>query len=458
MTPPTAIILAAGLGKRMKSDLPKVFHQVAGLPLVCYPIQLCQKLSIKKRILVTGKESRPHRKGIESLIAGKIGWVEQHPPLGTGHAVATALRKVRSGNETFLILYGDMPLVSPETIRRLIGAKESAQADLALVTALPDPTPEYGRIIRNPDESIRDIVEFRDATPDQRKIREVNVGIYLVSEKFLRSVISRLKTDNKQKEYYLTDLVKMARTEGKKIVSVNPADESESFGVNTQEERAEIERLIMAAKKKELMREGVSFVHPESVVIESQVCIGRGTRIMGPVFLMGETSIGKNGMIEPGSFIRDSRIGNGVHLKGYCYIEESRIDDGAQIGPFAHLRPLAIIGEKAKVGNFVEIKKSRIGKGSKVPHLSYIGDCSMGREVNIGAGTITCNYDGKVKHKTVIGDKVFVGSDTQFVAPIRVGRSSVIGAGSTITKNIKPFSLALTRADQKEFKNWVKKR
>ena len=458
MNRPTAIILAAGKGKRMKSDLPKVFHEVSGLPLVCYPLNLCQKLSIKKRILVTGKESKPYRKGIESLITGKIDWVEQNPPLGTGHAVATAVRKVRRGNATFLILYGDMPLVSAETIRRLIEVKKSAQADLALVTALLDPTPEYGRIIRNGDGTIREIVEFRDATPEQRDIREVNVGIYLVSENCLRSSLTRLQTNNDQKEYYLTDLVKMAHTEGRKIASVNPASPSECFGVNTQEERACVERQIMAAKRRGLMRGGVSFVNPDSVVIESRVSVGRGTKIIGPVFLLGETSIGKGATIEPGSFIRDSKIGNNVHIKASSYIEESRIGDGAAIGPFAHLRPLSVIGEKAKVGNFVEVKKSKIGKGSKVPHLSYIGDCSMGRGVNIGAGTITCNYDGRKKHKTVIGDKVFVGSDTQFVAPIRVGRSAVIGAGSTITRNIKPFSLALTRGEQREVKNWVKKR
>lgn len=435
-----AIVLAAGKGTRMKSDLPKVMHPLAGRPLLDYPLTLIQNLKIPQTTLVVAKDHKPIKDFLKKRSVNGIRLAVQDPPLGTGHAVMAALKKGASKAEHYLILSGDVPFISRETIEKLISAHQSKNAALTLVTAILDSPGAYGRIVRNFAGQVTGIVEMRDATREEKEIKEINLAIYLVEAAFLKSALDQLTASNAQKEYYLTDLIRIAAGQDKKIETIHAAKSAEGMGVNNRKELLHMEKMMMAERIAAFAETGVRFVNPEGIYIDAEVTIGSGTVIYGPNYLLGKTKIGTDCVI-----------------KAYCYIEDSAIAEKAQIGPFAHLRPGSEIGPEAKIGNFVEIKKSKIGAGSKANHLSYIGDAVIGKKVNIGAGTITCNYDGVNKFKTVLEDGVFVGSDTQFVAPVRVGKGAYIGAGSTITKNVKPGSLALTRTEQKEIKNWKRK-
>ena len=453
-----AIILAAGLGTRMKSSLPKVLHRAAGLPLIAYPLANLKQLKLAPVLLVVGKnqalvKEETHRLGHKSVSA-----VVQDPPLGTAHAVLTAMKRLKNFTGDILILYGDMPLLKVQTIRDLVQTHRERQAVLTFLTAvLPNPF-GYGRVLRTSRFDPCGIVEEKEATPEQKRIQEINVGVYVVNAAVLSEKLKTIGNQNVKGEYYLTDLVALAFHEQKNLATVVLADPNEGLGVNTQADLTVVNELCHRRQIQRLMEEGVSFATFENVAVDAGVKVGGGTRIGGGVSLLGKTRIGGRCVIESGTVIRDSVIGDGVTIKANSYIEEGVVESNASIGPFARLRPGAHIGSKAKVGNFVEIKKTRIGEGSKVNHLSYIGDARIGIGVNIGAGTITCNYDGFNKSKTVIEDQVFVGSDTQFIAPVRIGRGAVIGAGSTITKNVKPKSLALTRAPQVEIKNWVRRK
>ncbi|MBI2339470.1 MAG: bifunctional UDP-N-acetylglucosamine diphosphorylase/glucosamine-1-phosphate N-acetyltransferase GlmU [Deltaproteobacteria bacterium] len=451
------LLLAAGAGTRMKSEVPKVLHPVGGKPLISYPLDLCRRLRVTPIVLVIGKKNGAVRKGVSDLGPGRVTFAVQDSPLGTAHAVQMGLKALKNFNGDVLILCGDMPLLKKSTLENLIRTHREKNAVLTFVTAvLPDPF-GYGRVLRTSRGEPCAIVEEKDADEDQRKIAEINTGVYLINGPFLKEKLKQIENKNIKREYYLTDLVGLAFHEQKTLATVTVADPADGLGVNTQEDLTCVSRWINRERVKLLMAEGVRFSGFENVVIDAGVRIGAGTLVEAPVSLRGKTVIGKHCLVEPGSMIKDSVLDDFVTIKASSYIEKSRIEKGATIGPFAHLRSKARIGPGAKVGNFVEVKKSKIGKGSKANHLSYIGDALIGKGVNVGAGTITCNYDGFNKYKTVLEDDVFVGSDTQFVAPVRIGRGAVIGAGSTITKNVKPRSLALTRPPQVEIKNWAKK-
>ncbi|MBI4412337.1 MAG: bifunctional UDP-N-acetylglucosamine diphosphorylase/glucosamine-1-phosphate N-acetyltransferase GlmU [Deltaproteobacteria bacterium] len=452
------IILAAGEGTRMKSDIPKVLHPVAGYPLIAYPLNLCRQLHLKSVILVIGKKNEAVRKAVIGMGAKGIRFAIQHPPLGTAHAVQMGLKALAKFDGDLLILCGDMPLLKRSTLENLIWAHREKRAVLTFVTSVLQNPFGYGRILRTSRGEVCGIVEEKDADDNQRKISEINTGVYLVNSAFLREKLAQIENKNVKKEYYLTDLVSLAFHEQKPMTTVLTDDPSEGLGVNTQKDLTGVNELVNKERIGALMGRGVRFSSFENVIVDAGVSVGTGTSIDAPVSLTGKTAIGKNCRIEPGVIIRDSVIGNDVTIKASSYIEGGIVESNAKIGPFAHLRSGAHIGPKAKVGNFVEVKKSRIGEGSKVNHLSYIGDARIGKAVNVGAGTITCNYDGFNKFQTVLEDGVFVGSDTQFVAPVCIGKGAVIGAGSTITKNVKPKSLALTRAPQVEIKNWASRR
>ncbi len=448
-----AIILAAGKGTRMKSTLPKVLHRAAGLPLAAYPLRRAIKLGVKKIVLIVSKDVGDEVSEVMSHY-GKFETAIQDPPLGTGHAVMAGMKKLENFSGHVLILYGDVPLLKAETLERLINEHIQSEAALTFASAILDKPINYGRIIRSVKGEPVDIIEDRDATPQQKTILEMNAGLYIAESGFLRSALEQLKNENEQKEYYLTDLIKIAAHQGSKVSSIQIDDLFEWQGVNNPEEFSRIENHIFTRRTARLMRSGVRIVRPETVVVDSTVTIEEGTTICGPCYLKGKTKIGKNCMIEMGSVIRDSIVGEGVFLKAHCYLLGARVEEKAIVGPFAHLRPESVVGKNAHVGNFVELKKTTLGEGSKANHLSYLGDATIGKNVNIGAGTITCNYDGKAKHQTILEDGVFVGSDTQFVAPLSVGKGAYIGAGSTITKNVSPGALALSRTKQTEVKNW----
>lgn len=449
-----AIILAAGKGTRMKSTLPKVLHRAAGLPLAAYPLRRAQKLGIKKIVMVVSKDVGDQVSEVLSHY-GKFDTAVQDPPLGTGHAVMAGMNKLDGFEGHILILYGDVPLLKGETLERLIAEHTNSEAALTFASAVLDKPINYGRIIRSVKGEPVDIIEDRDATPQQKKILEMNAGLYIADAAFLKDALTQLKDENAQKEYYLTDLIKIAAHQGSKVSNIQIDDLIEWQGVNNPEEFSRIENHIFSRRTTRLMKSGVRIVRPETVVVDSTVTIEEGTTICGPCYLKGKTKIGKHCMIEMGSVIRDSIVGEGVFVKAHCYFTNAVVGDGAQIGPFAQLRPESVVGKKAHVGNFVELKKTTLGDGSKANHLSYLGDATIGQNVNVGAGTITCNYDGKAKHRTVLEDGVFVGSDTQFVAPVTVGRGAYIGAGSTITRDVPGDSLALSRVKQAEVKGWA---
>lgn len=448
------VVLAAGVGKRMKSRMPKVLHRVCGIPMLQHVLDAAGKLKPEKRIVVAGKNIEEIR---SSIYGQDITFVLQERPLGTGDALLRAKQALNGFAGTVLVLNGDMPLITAKTLRQFLNYSQKRSCDISVISFIAGDPSSYGRIVRDGDGKAVRIVEDKDATPGQKNIREVNSGVYAIKPAAM-NLLSRIQINRKKGEYYLTDILEIAAKEGLKTgVYCLPA-ETELLGVNTAQELSRAERICLRRTIKELTEKGVVFVDPDSVYIHAGVKAGRETLIYPNVFLEGNTRIGSGCTIYPNARLTDSTIGNRAIIKDSSVIEESAVGQNAQIGPFAHLRPGSIIGPRAKIGNFVEIKKSMIGENSKASHLSYIGDATLGKNVNIGAGTITCNYDGVSKHKTEIGDKVFVGSDTQFVAPVKIGRGAYIGAGSTITKDVPPMSLAISRAQQKNIEGWAAKR
>lgn len=447
------VILAAGLGTRMKSSTIKILHRAAGRPIIDYVLDLAADVSPNSPVMVVGHQ----RESVQKSVGDRARFAVQEPQHGTGHAVLQAASFLESAKRV-LILSGDVPLTRPETLRRLIDEHERSGNALTLLTMKLAQPAMYGRIIRNDDDSVVRIVEAKDASDDEKKIDEVNAGIYVFEGAHLFENLRNLSPDNAQKEYYLTDLLKVIRDAGHRVGAVIANDPIEALGVNSRADLAEVDSEIQRRVVAKLMSEGVTFRNPATVVIDSTVTIGADTVIYPFVTLEGTTRIGKDCVVEPGVHLINVTVGDDVHLKTGTVAEDAVIEDEAAVGPYAHLRPGTKLGRKVKVGNFVETKKAVFGEGAKASHLSYIGDAEIGADVNIGAGTITCNYDGKKKHKTVIEDGAFIGSDSQLVAPIRIGRGAYVGAGSTITKDVPPDALALSRTPQRVVEGWARRK
>lgn len=450
------VILAAGKGTRMKSAVPKVLHELAGKPLLGHVIDTAESLGPEKICVVYGHEG-------ERLVQAfadnpRLSWVEQCPQLGTGHAVQTAIDRI-DGTDAALVLYGDVPLTRRSTLERLL--QNVSTGSLGLLTAIVDEPHGYGRIVRNSSGEVIAIVEEKDADAQQKTINEINTGIMALPGARLRDWLNRIENNNAQGEYYLTDIIALAVADGFKVLPIQADVVEETLGVNSRRQLAELERYVQLQTAHRLMAEGVGIRDPQRFDVRGSVQIGRDTIIDVDVVLEGAVRIGENVTIEPFCHLRDCEIGDNVHIRSHSVLEQCRVGDACVVGPFARLRPETVLDCNARVGNFVEIKKATIGAGSKVNHLSYVGDAEVGKDVNIGAGTITCNYDGANKHKTIIEDGAFIGSDTQLVAPVKVGKNATIGAGSTITKDTQEGGLTLSRVKQVHVENWqrpVKKR
>ena len=449
------IILAAGKGTRMKSDLVKVLHPILGLPMLSYPIDLSVNgIKAEKTIVVIGFQADRIKERFQDP---RVQFALQGEQLGTGHAVLQAIPFLKSFTGTVLILCGDVPLVKAETLHSFIDAFHEKGSSLSVLTTVVEQPFGYGRILRSEEGWLERIVEEKDATEEERLIREINTGIYCVKASLLIQELREIGQKNVQGEYYLTDLVEIARKKGLRCSAHWVADAVEVMGINTRVDLAVANEVLRQEKLKELMLSGVTVVDPKTTYADRTVEVGRDTVLYPNCTLQGTTRIGERCVIESNSKISDSIIGDEVTIRSNSVITESKVEEGASIGPFAHLRPLSEVKTKAKIGNFVEVKKSVIGRGSKANHLTYIGDSMVGEEVNIGAGTITCNYDGFEKHPTIIGDRVFVGSNVELVAPVKVGDRSSIGAGTTVTKDVPEGALAISRVKQKNIKGWWKR-
>ena len=448
------VILAAGLGKRMRSDIPKVLHPVCGITMIECVLGAAKRFRPEKIVVVGGKHLDVIRK---SLGNHEVAFALQKEAKGTGHALLCARSELRDFRGTVLVLNGDTPLICHETIRQLLRLHRKERNGLSVLSFEAANPKDYGRVVRDETGRVTSIVEDRDADEQQKKMREVNSGVYAIDSRNL-FLLDRIRRNRAKGEYYLTDIVAEAYRSGVKAAAYCIGAEEDFLGVNTREELSRASMLMRKRLVKKWAGKGVSFLDEDSVFIHAGVTIGRDAIIYPNVYLEGNTKIGRGTTVFPHVRIVGSEIGSGVVIKDSTLVEESKIMHGASVGPFAHVRPGCEVGPGAKIGNFVELKKAVIGRESKASHLSYLGDATIGRGVNIGAGTITCNYDGDKKHSTVLGDGVFVGSDTQLVAPVKVGRGAYIGAGSTITKDVPAGALAISRTVQKNVKGWVKKR
>lgn len=442
------VILAAGKGTRMKSAITKVMHKLAAKPLVEHVIDTAKKLNPSNLTVVTGNGAEQ----LQPLLATKqIIEVVQHEQLGTGHAVMQATNQFANADQV-LVLYGDVPLTQLSTLQQLINCGDANSLRI-LTTELTDPT-GYGRIVRNDAGEVICITEQKDADAETLEIKEVNSGIMVLPAKWLAASVTKLTNNNAQGEYYLTDMVSLAVAEGIMINTVCCRDNAEVAGVNTRQQLAELERHYQLLQANDLMANGVTVADPGRIDIRGELITGTDITIDVNVIFEGKVTLANNVEIGANCIIKDATIGEGTIILANSMIDSSVIGANVNIGPFARLRPGTVLADKAKIGNFVETKNANIGKGSKVNHLSYIGDTDMGADVNIGAGTITCNYDGANKHRTTIGDRVFVGSDTQLVAPVTVEDGATIGAGSTIRKTAPADALTLTKSEQRTVKGW----
>jgi bifunctional UDP-N-acetylglucosamine pyrophosphorylase / glucosamine-1-phosphate N-acetyltransferase len=442
------IILAAGQGTRMKSVLPKILHPLAGRPLLEHVYVAASRFDARDIHVVYGYGGEQIREQLAHLQAS---WAEQREQLGTGHAVSQAINNVPDVDDV-LILYGDVPLITHETLAELVAAAEDS--GFSLLTSYIDDPRGYGRIIRDEKGDITSIVEEKDANEEQRTVCEINTGMMTVKARWLKQWLAGLSNDNAQGEYYLTDVIQMAADQGIVINSVQPESIVEIQGVNDRQQLSELERYYQLVQAHHLMKQGVSLMDPQRFDLRGDLEAGQDITIDINTVIEGSVSIGDNVSIGPNCYIKNADIGDDVSILSNCVIEDAVIGKRSKIGPFARVRPDTRLAEDVHIGNFVEIKKSEIGKGSKINHLSYVGDSEVGKGTNIGAGTITCNYDGAYKHKTVIGDDVFVGSDTQLVAPVTIGNGVTIGAGTTVTKDVGENLLTISRAEQKTIKGW----
>jgi len=447
------IILAAGQGTRMKSATIKILHRAAGRPIIDYVLDLAAEIAKRPPVMVVGHQ----REAVQQAVGDRARYAVQEQQKGTGHAVLQAASLV-DGSQHVLILSGDVPLTRPETLRRLLKEHERSQNALTLLTMKLDDPAMYGRIVRDDQGAVTRIVEAKDASDVEKQIDEVNAGIYVFDGAHLFDNLRNLSTNNAQGEYYLTDLLATLRDGGQRVGAVIANDPIETLGVNSRADLASVEGEIQRRVVAKLMSDGVTFRNPATVVIDSTVTIGSDTVVYPFVTIEGATTIGSRCVIEPGVHLSNVTVGDDVHLKTGTVAEDAVIENDASVGPYAHLRPGSKLGRHVKVGNFVETKKAVFGEGAKASHLSYIGDAEVGADANIGAGTITCNYDGVNKHKTVIEDGAFIGSDTQLVAPVRIGKGAYVGAGSTITKDVPPEALALSRMPQRIIEGWASRK
>ena len=441
------VILAAGQGKRMHSNLPKVLHPLAGKPLVRHVIDTARTLSPSRLCIVYGHGGDAVRSALD---APDLAWALQEPQLGTGHAVLQAVPFL-DGEGTTVVLYGDVPLIRAETLRRLIHA---AADGLAVLTVEVDDPHGYGRMVRDASGRVVRIVEQKDATPEERAIREINTGIMAMPTARLGHWLSRLSSDNAQREYYLTDIVGLATEDGVPVRTASPDHAWEVLGVNSKVQLAELERVAQRSLAEQLMEQGVRLADPARIDVRGELRCGRDVFIDVNCVFEGLVVLDEAVEIGPNCVLKDARIGAGARLEAFTHVEDAIVGADGRIGPFARLRPGAELAEDVHVGNFVEIKKSTIAAHSKANHLAYIGDATIGSRVNVGAGTITCNYDGANKHRTVIEDEAFIGSDTQLVAPVTVGCGATLGAGTTLTKDAPPDSLTISRAKQVSISGW----
>ncbi|MBK1721811.1 bifunctional UDP-N-acetylglucosamine diphosphorylase/glucosamine-1-phosphate N-acetyltransferase GlmU [Thiocystis violacea] len=444
------VILAAGLGKRMRSELPKVLHPLAGRPLLGHVLEASRQLAPERIVVVHGHGGER----VKATFADHdCVWVEQAEQRGTGHAVIQAMPAV-SDLDRVLVLYGDVPLISPATLRALLDA--STRTRLGLLTAeLVDPR-GYGRIIRDAQNRVVRIVEEKDASTEQRGIQEINTGFLVADRHRLSEWLGAIRDDNAQGEYYLTDIIGLAADEGVPIATTQPAELAEIAGVNDRVQLADLERIYQRWAAEDLMRSGVALADPNRFDLRGRLVAERDVHIDINVIVEGDVRLASGVRIGPNCVLKDCVIGAQTEVMANCVIEGAVVGRNARIGPFARLRPQAELADDTHVGNFVEIKKSRLGKGSKANHLTYLGDAEVGEGVNIGAGTITCNYDGANKSRTTIGDRAFIGSNTALVAPVSVGDGATIGAGSVVTKDAPPDALTLSRARQATLKAWVR--
>ncbi|WP_105201174.1 MULTISPECIES: bifunctional UDP-N-acetylglucosamine diphosphorylase/glucosamine-1-phosphate N-acetyltransferase GlmU [unclassified Pseudoalteromonas] len=443
----TTVILAAGKGTRMRSKLPKVLHPIAGKPMVQHVIDNAKALGAKATNLVYGHGGEMLQ---QQLTGNELNWVLQAEQLGTGHAVAVAKEHI-ADNDTVLILYGDVPLTKKSTLEKLLAA--TPERGLAVLTVdLENPT-GYGRMLRENGKLVG-IVEQKDATPEQLAITEINTGIMACNGGLLKKWLGNLSNNNAQGEYYLTDIVAMAHAEGVEISSSQPEHPMEVEGANNRVQLAQLERAYQAWQAEELMINGASLADPARIDVRGTVTTGQDVQIDVNVIFEGNVELGDDVIIGPNCVLKNCKIGDGVVIKANTLIEDATVAAKCTLGPFARLRPGAVMEEDSHIGNFVEMKKSRLGKGSKANHLTYLGDAQIGEKVNIGAGTITCNYDGVNKSQTIIGDNAFIGSNSSLVAPVEIGNTATVGAGSVVTAKVGDNQLAVARAKQRNLDGW----
>jgi bifunctional UDP-N-acetylglucosamine pyrophosphorylase / glucosamine-1-phosphate N-acetyltransferase len=452
MTPLHVVVLAAGKGTRMKSLQAKVLHKALGVSLLDRVLGTANSLTPDSVVVVIGHQT-------ELLTAALGQWpnakaVVQEPQLGTAHALRQTESVLSGCRGCLVLLSGDVPLLRSSTVSEVIGRHLAGRAAATVLTAVVDQPDGYGRIVRTNGE-ISAIVEHRDTTPAERAIREINSGIYVFDLAPLFAGLKEISSGNVQGEYYLPDLVRIYRRDGLRVETVVLDDPREIMGVNSRKELADVTAILRDRKNDELMAAGVTIIDPATTWVESDVIIGPDTVLHPGVYLEGQTRIGSGCEIHSGVRIIDSTVGDGVTINNFCVIRQSQIDSRAEVGPFAQLRPLSHVCEGAHVGNFVELKKTTLGRGSKANHLTYLGDTTVGEKVNVGAGTITCNYDGSAKYPTVIEDGAFIGSDTQLIAPVRVGKGAYVAAGSSITEDVPAESLAISRGKQVNKPGWV---
>ena len=446
------LILAAGKGTRMKSKLPKVLHKIGGKPMLRHVIDAAKRAGSSREVVVIGAGAELIEREIFD-----VEFVMQTKQLGTGHAVLCAKENFANSTGTLLILCGDTPLLTSELLKKFVAAHESSTCAVTVLTAeMPDAT-GYGRVIREDDGTFKKIVEDKDANSIEKQIREVNAGVYCADMQKLFGALVKVGNDNSQGEYYLPDVLAILKSEGEKVGIYTADFCDETLGINTRIQLAAADQIIRRHKIHELMNSGVTIVDPGTTFVDCDVTIGQDTIIKPNTYLEGFTTIGADCEIGPNIRFTNMKVGNKVKAQfGYCH--DAEIADGVTLGPYVHIRPGSKIGQNVKIGNFVEIKNSTIGEDTKLPHLQYIGDTDMGKNVNVGCGTVTCNYDGKKKYRTKVGDNVFIGCNTNLVAPVNVGDGAYIGAGSTITKDVPKNSLAIARARQTNIADWNDKR
>ncbi|MCW8901314.1 MAG: bifunctional UDP-N-acetylglucosamine diphosphorylase/glucosamine-1-phosphate N-acetyltransferase GlmU [Gammaproteobacteria bacterium] len=443
------VILAAGQGTRMKSDKPKVLHELAGAPLVQHVINTSKELKPKYINVVYGHGGEQVQ---EIINDADITWILQKEQLGTGHAVAQ-VSDYLNDEELVLILYGDVPLIHIDTLADLLN---QAADGIALLTVHLDNPQGYGRIVRDKSGKVKNITEEKDATDDVKKIHEVNTGILAVKANLLKNWLSQLNNNNAQEEYYLTDVIAMAVKDNFTVHTTQPDNEFEVMGVNNRIQLSELERYYQKEQANRIMAAGITLADPARIDIRGKLTHGKDIFIDINTVIEGNVSIGNNVSIGANCVIKDSKIADDVTVLPMSILDNASVGKGSKVGPFARLRPGAVLSDNTHIGNFVEIKKSFIGVGSKINHLTYVGDSLVGKNVNVGAGTITCNYDGANKHQTIIEDNVFIGSATQLVAPVKIGKNATIGAGSTITTDVNEGELAITRVKQKSISGWMR--